>query len=47
MVSRRIENAIENNDIEISLAGPAEWNVSQKQFVVMPILEAKGTPSSA
>jgi hypothetical protein len=41
LVSNRIVNSIEKNDIEISLAGPAEWNVSRNEFVVTPILEAK------
>jgi len=41
LVSNRILNAISSNDVEISLAGPAEWNVSQNQFMVKPIIEAK------
>jgi hypothetical protein len=41
LVSNRIGNAISANDVEFSLAGPAEWNVSRNEFVVTPILEAK------
>jgi hypothetical protein len=41
IVSNRVSNTIRDNDYNIMVAGPAEWNVSEKRFNVAPILEAK------
>jgi hypothetical protein len=37
LVSSRVKNAIANNDINFSILGPAEWMVSENQFLVKPI----------
>lgn len=37
LVSSRVKNAIEKNDIKFSILGPAEWMVSENQFLVKPI----------
>jgi hypothetical protein len=37
LVSGRVSNAIENNDIEFLIGGPAEWNVSENKFTLTPI----------
>jgi hypothetical protein len=37
LVSGRVKNAIANNDIRFSILGPAEWMVSENQFLVKPI----------
>jgi hypothetical protein len=41
IVSNRVKNTIRDNDYEVMVGGPAEWNVSQNQFNVAPILEVK------
>jgi hypothetical protein len=41
IVSNRVANTIRDNDYNIMVAGPAEWNVSEKRFNVAPIVEAK------
>ncbi len=39
LVSTRVNNAIRDNDIELQIAGPAEWNVQKAQYVVAPIVQ--------
>jgi hypothetical protein len=39
LVSNRVQNSIKANDIEFDLAGPAEWNVQRKGYVVTPLLQ--------
>lgn len=39
LVSTRVSNAIRDNDIEIHIAGPAEWNVQKAQYVVAPVVQ--------
>lgn len=41
LVSKRVPNSIKGNDIEFDVAGPAEWNVQRKGFVVTPIVQFK------
>jgi hypothetical protein len=41
IVSNRVKNTIRDNDYDIMVGGPAEWNVSQNQFNIAPIVEAK------
>ena len=41
LVSNRVKNSIKNNDIEFDIAGPAQWNVGQGQYVLTPILQFK------
>jgi hypothetical protein len=36
VVSTRVPNAIESNDIQFTIAGPAEWMVSNNRFVLKP-----------
>ena len=37
VVSGRVKNSIEKNDIKFSILGPAEWMVGENQFQVKPI----------
>jgi hypothetical protein len=39
LVSSRVQNSIKANDIEFDVAGPAEWNVPRKGYVVTPLLQ--------
>ncbi|MGH9338942.1 MAG: hypothetical protein ACRD1R_04980 [Acidobacteriota bacterium] len=39
LVSHRVPNAIRDNDIEFSIAGPAEWNVQEGKYVVQPVVQ--------
>lgn len=41
LVSSRVKYSIKDNDIEFSIAGPAQWNVGQGQYVLTPILQFK------
>ena len=41
IVSHRVKDSIEENDIECFIGGPAEWSVKEKQFVFKPITEFK------
>jgi len=41
LISRRVKNAIKDNDILFTVGGPAEWNVSRKQYLFKPIVEFK------
>jgi hypothetical protein len=39
IISERVPDTIVNNDIEFSVAGPAEWEVSNNRFTVRPIVQ--------
>ncbi len=39
LVSTRVKNSIQSNDIEFSVAGPAVWMVQKARFAVNPILQ--------
>ena len=41
LVSSRVKNVIQSNDVEFTLAGPAEWNVQRGQYVVNPVVQFK------
>jgi Mg-chelatase subunit ChlD len=41
IISKRVKNAMEKNDIAISVGGPAEWVPAEKKFKVKPVTEAK------
>lgn len=41
LVSSRVRNVIRDNDIEFAVGGPAEWNVTRKQYVLTPIVQFK------
>lgn len=39
VTSHRVVNAIRDNNIQFSVAGPAEWNVEKGQYLVQPVLQ--------
>lgn len=41
IISKRVKNAVENNDIEISVGGPAEWVPAEKKFKVKPVTKTE------
>jgi len=41
LISSRVKNSVEKNDIEFEVAGPAEWNVGKGQFLLKSILQFK------
>jgi hypothetical protein len=41
LVSSRVANAIQDNDIILSVAGPAEYNVPRRKYEAKPIVEVK------
>jgi hypothetical protein len=41
LISTRVKNSINNNDIEFRIAGPAEWNVQKASYTVAPIAQFK------
>lgn len=41
IVSSRVPNAIKNNDVSFWIGGPAEWSVTDRRFVVKPIVQFK------
>jgi len=41
IVSSRVANAIQANDIVLSVAGPAEYNVPRRKYEAKPIVEVK------
>jgi hypothetical protein len=41
LVASRVKNAVRQNDIAVSVAGPAEYSAAQERFLVKPIVEAK------
>jgi hypothetical protein len=42
IVSTRVENCLTDNDVWVSLSGPAEWNASRNQFQTRPIASISG-----
>lgn len=41
IISRRVKDSLRENDLTLTVAGPAEYIPAQKQFRVKPIVEAK------
>ncbi len=41
LISHRIKDAIEKNDLECTIAGPATWSVKSKGYVLKPVSEFK------
>jgi hypothetical protein len=41
LVSARVKNSLQDNDIEFFIGGPAEWNVGKNQFLLKPMTEFK------
>jgi len=41
LVSARVKDSIENNDVIFEVAGPAEWYVDRNQFVLAPVVQFK------
>ncbi len=41
LISTRVKNAIRDNDIEMEVAGPAEWNVTKSRYEVGPVTQFK------
>lgn len=41
LVSSRVKNAISENDIKMSVGGPAEWYADRNQFMLKPVNEFK------
>lgn len=44
LVSARVKNSISGNDINLEVAGPAEWFVDQNRYMLKPVLEFKTMP---
>ncbi len=41
LVSHRVKNSFENNDIECTIAGPSEWSAAKNQYMLKPITSFK------
>jgi hypothetical protein len=41
IVSHRVKDSIEENDIECFIGGPAEWSVGERKYIYKPITEFK------
>lgn len=41
IVSQRVKDSFHRNDIEASIAGPAEWYPGKKQYMIKPITSVK------
>ena len=39
LIAMAVDRSVNNNDIEVALGGPAEWNESQQRFLLNPIAE--------
>lgn len=41
VVSARVRNALEDNDVKITIAGPARWNATEQRYMLKPLLQSK------
>lgn len=42
IVSARVRNGVQENDLEFVIAGPARWNASEEKFELKPLLQFRG-----
>ena len=42
IVSARVKNGVQENDLEFVIAGPARWNASEEKYELKPLLQFRG-----
>jgi hypothetical protein len=43
LIAMAVDGTVSDNDIQVSLGGPAQWNESQQRFLLNPMVEMKAS----